>query len=405
MRSLTPGNRLQFLALGFALVCCCTLLVAQNRSESSKQANANGTFRIAGIVVSQTTGAPLARTRVSVTDTRNPRNAQWVVTGDDGHFAFDGFAAGKYSLQGARRGFIPTTYDQHGQFSTAIVTGAGVDTENLTLRLVPSATITGKILDESGEPVRNAAVRLYRENHSLGISQVTPFSFANTDDQGTYEFAPVIPGIYFVSATAHPWYAIHPSSSTADGTPAPSVDASLDVSYPSTYYSGTTESDSATPIPVKGGDHLQIDLHLEPLPSIHLSFHVPENKQGFQWPRLKKRVFDTLEDIGSEARWQGVDGRSELTGVPPGRDTVRVQGSSPEEPGQIREMDRTNERQDLDCLPGESLASLKLSAKMLGGEKVPQQLALILRDARLRNADFRQVDGNGEAHFENLAAG
>ena len=50
-----------------------------------------------------------------------------------GKFEFNGLAAGKYSLVGAKRGFVTSAYDQHDQFSTAIVTGAGLETEALIL--------------------------------------------------------------------------------------------------------------------------------------------------------------------------------------------------------------------------------------------------------------------------------
>ena len=102
-------------------------------------------------------GHPLSRARVSLRDVKNAQNQIFMITGDDGHFEFANLPAGKYSLVGAKRGYISAAYDQHEQFSTAIVTGAGVDTENLTLRLVPTAVLTGHVFDESGEPVRDAS--------------------------------------------------------------------------------------------------------------------------------------------------------------------------------------------------------------------------------------------------------
>src|SRR5262249_11985929 len=156
-------------------------------------------------------------------------------------FEFNRLSAGKYFLAGARRGFIPTAYEQHQQFSTAIVTGATLETENLILRLVPAATISGKVFDESGEAVLHATVRLYRENHDFGVSRIPTASQESSDDRGFYEFWPLIPGMYFVSATGRPWYAMHPPSSRLEGaaSSAQAVDASVDVSYPTTFYADT----------------------------------------------------------------------------------------------------------------------------------------------------------------------
>ena len=135
-----------------------------------------------------------------------------VVTGDDGKFTFNAIPAGKYSLAGTKRGYITAAYDQHDQFSTAIVTGADLDTENLVLRLAPAAVISGKILDESGEPVRHASVTAYFDDHSSGVDQIRQARGTQTDDLGAYELPSLNPGTYFLSVDAKPWYAIHPAS-------------------------------------------------------------------------------------------------------------------------------------------------------------------------------------------------
>ncbi len=92
-------------------------------------------------------GHLLANVRVTVADTKNPQKVESVVTSEDGKYQFNGLPAGKYSLSARKRGFISAAYDQHEQFSTAIVTGAGLDTETLVLKLAPDAELTGKVLD------------------------------------------------------------------------------------------------------------------------------------------------------------------------------------------------------------------------------------------------------------------
>src|SRR5207302_327456 len=142
------------------------------QSGSREGAPVNGSFRIAGTVVSASSGAPLGQALVSIVNTKDPRDAHSMVTSEDGHFEFKQLKAGKYSLKGARRGFVTGFYNQHEQFSTAIVTGVGVDTENLVLRFSPSAVLSGKVIDEWGEPVRHANVTLYRNDPSAGESRI-----------------------------------------------------------------------------------------------------------------------------------------------------------------------------------------------------------------------------------------
>ena len=253
-----------------------------------------GTYRIAGTVVSAISGAPLAEARVSIVDVKDEKKQRSMLTGEDGRFAFTQVPAGKYSLEASKRGFEAGAYDQHEEYATAIVTGAGLDTENLALRLQPSAVLSGRVLDEAGEPIRGASVTLYRQDHNLGISRILRIGNDQTDDLGGYEFASLAPGTYFVSASATPWYAIHSAQSNqGDGSTESPADPSLDVAYQTTYYQDVTEPDAALPIPLKGGDHLDVPLHFAPVPALHLRFHTtgtPES--GYQVPNLLKPTLD-----------------------------------------------------------------------------------------------------------------
>jgi len=170
------------------------------RVAAGGQLQSGGGFRIAGRVVNAKAGTPLERARVSITDTKNPQRSLSVLTSDDGQFQFNGLPAGKFALEGAKRGFIRAAYDHHDQFSTAIVTGAGLDTESLILRLDPVAVLSGKILDEAGDPVRHASVTLYREDRFSGVSRIHRIRETQTDDQGSYELTPLDAGTYFVAA-------------------------------------------------------------------------------------------------------------------------------------------------------------------------------------------------------------
>ena len=225
-----------------------------------------------------------------------------------------------------------------------------------------------------------------------------------TAEGGRFEFNRLRAGKY----SSRPWYAVHPPLSHPGGAEisSPVVDASLDVSYPTTFYADTTEADTATPVTLKGGDHVQIDIHLEPVQSLHLLFHVSESGQnGFSMPTLQKRVFDSVEAVGSEGAQSVSPDTYEMTGVPAGRYTVRLHSSTSGESDQTTEMNLTKDGQELDSSPGEPLGSLTLSVKILGEEKLPEQLFLTLRDAQLRTVGFQKVDRNGGVHFEGLPAG
>ncbi|HWY59302.1 MAG TPA: carboxypeptidase-like regulatory domain-containing protein [Terriglobales bacterium] len=400
----SPLWRSRILASGFLLVHSLAAFAAQG-SAWQTQLSATS-LRIAGTVVSSTGGNPLARARVVIADATNPQNRQSMITSEDGRFEFKSVPPGKYSLQGAKRGFISAGYDEHEQFSTAIVTGAGFDTANLILRLAPSAVLSGKILDEFGDPVRHAAVSLYREDRSAGVGRILKFRADSTDDQGVYEFAPLDAGTYFITAMATPWYAVHPVSTHqpgAENLPA-SVDRTLDAAYPVTYYGDSTEPDDATPIPIRGGDHLQADIHLNPVPALHLLFHIPDNgEHGISVPMLQRPSFDGVDNVQTGGAEQVSPGVFEINGVAPGRYSVRLPGSG--QGNETNEVDLANDGQELDVSGPERAGGVKATVQVLGEATLPPQIEIALRNNKMRIVAWQEMNEKGEVEFNDLAPG
>jgi uncharacterized surface anchored protein len=394
---------------GLALVHSGGAFPRQNPAVQ-EGARAGQSLRIAGTVVSATTSEPLAQARISLAETKDRAKTISMVTSEDGHFEFSQLKAGKYSLQGAKRGFVASAYEQHEQYSTAIVTGPEFATEHLVLRLTPMALITGHVIDEFGDPVRSANVVLFLENHGAGMSRIIRFTNATSDDRGFFDFSLLRPGKYYISVGAKPWYAMHPATaSTTAERPAPQISPALDVAYPTTYYNGATEADSATPIEVKGGDRLQVDVHLNPVPALHLIFRIPENapdqQNNFSMPMLQKHVFDSLEFVQSDGMRQVAPGMYELMGVAPGRYTVRAKNPESGQLEQSANVELDRDGQELSDSRGEALGSLKLSVKIPGEETLPKQYGVGLQDSRRRVVAFRQGDLTGKFTFENLPPG
>jgi len=396
--------------LALCLIAAVTLCAA-----AKAQKPAAGGYRIAGTIVSQIDAHPLARGRVTVRSVKNPGQFLTMVTAEDGKFEFTGVPAGKYSLNGAKRGYVSAAYDQHDQFSTAIVTGAGLDTETLTLRLAPDAMITGKVLDEAGDPVRHAMVSVYYDDHSNGVDQIHMHNGAQTDDQGTYEIARLRPGTYFLSASAKPWYAVHPASeapgnrrSRANGAPSsadPSfVDPSLDVAYATTYYADATDPESATPIPIRGGERIEVDLHLNPVPALHLLFRVAgSGNNGYVFPQLQQPAFDGDSFVQTNGSRMVSPGLFEVSGIPAGRYNIRLSG--PGTATQMNGVDLTKDGEQIDTSASEPMASVKLSAQIPGDSTPLSQLRIGLRSGHRTLANWKQLDDKGEAQIDQLPAG
>jgi len=406
-----PNQRLiRFVALLMAgCVAYCWVAAAQTETgQRGVGVIPSGPYRIAGTAVNAKAGGPLARARVSISDSKNRQNLQSFVTGDDGRFEFH-VPAGKYELFAAKRGYIAASYNQHDQFSTAIVTGADLDTENLALRLAPDAVLTGRVLDEFGDPVRHAQVTVYREFHAQGVSRVVQFRSGVTDDQGRYEVTPLNEGTYFVSAKASPWYAVHPQPQLESAASSPQVaitqfpshvDPLLDVAYSITYYGDVTESDEAAPIPVRGGDRLEADIHLNPVPAMHLLLHVGTEGESVSLPRLEKPAFQGVEPINGEI--VGIaPGVFELTGVAAGRYSVVTNDAD----GEMKELAESNlSSGELDLSSAKSTSKITAKVQIEGTPTIPAPFQVAMRDGKGRQK-VSQVDAKGEANFANVGAG
>ena len=395
----------------FSLLATRAVTAAQTPAISQAPIPGNS-YRIAGTVVSKVDAHPLARARITVRDAKDEHKFEFLVTSDDGRFQFSNVPAGKYSLTGAKRGFITASYEQHEQFSTAIVTGAGIDTETLVLRLAPTAIISGKVLDEAGEPVRHATVTSYFDDHSSGVDQIRQSHITQTDDLGAYEITSLMPGTYFLSAAAKPWYAVHPISTrsgssqsadtaNADGT---TFDRSLDVAYPLTYYADVTEADSAAPIPIRGGERLQVEIHLNPVPALHLLFRVHNNgNRGGIFPRLEQPAFDGSTFLQSDNVRTVSPGLVEITGVPAGRYNVRFYGAG--SGTQMNGVDLNKDGEELDTSTAEALSTVKISVHLSGETSLPPRLTLALQSAHRSMAGVQQVNPQGEVEFQQIPAG
>jgi Carboxypeptidase regulatory-like domain len=396
------------LKIGIIASFACCLCASGSAAQAVDHVQPfSGPFRVTGMLVNKVDGHPLAQARATLADTANPQKSQSVITSQDGKFMFPTVPAGKFSLTGFKRGYIPAAYDQHDQFSTAIVTGAGLDTENLVLKLASDGMIFGRILDEAGDPVRHATVTLYYDDHSEGIDRIRNAQNATTDDLGEYELTSLRPGTYYLSATAKPWYAVSPPSdaeaSKSDTQSRATADRSLDVAYPLTYYPDTTDSDSASPIPVRGGERLEVDIHLNPVPALRLRFRVSGDSRGrFEVPQFEQHSFGESTHIEATVTSMVSPGVIEVSGIPAGRYDVSLIGQGVR--SQISGVDLTTQGQEVDTSAAEASSNVKMSVQLQGASK-PAELIVALRSQGKLGIRGSQVDANGEAEIQQIPAG
>jgi uncharacterized surface anchored protein len=247
----------------------CLWLVLTMCAAAYSQAQTPAKGSLEGQVVNAKTGAPLKKAGVRLTMVYTgvgPRPAGGPVartaeTDDQGRFAFAGLDAGKYRLIAERQGFLRQSYGErkYSGGGTPVPVAEGQSVKSILFRLNPQAVITGKVLDEDGEPLANVQVRALRYVYMGGRRQWTQANSANSSDIGEYRLPELQPGRYLVSTNArNGGRGMNMIFQSAEPlTPLP------DMTYAATYYPSTTDATTAMPIDVGAGGEIHgIDIRL-----------------------------------------------------------------------------------------------------------------------------------------------
>jgi hypothetical protein len=154
---------------------------------------------IEGQVVSTTTGQPLRKVAMQLFRRGETTFGLGVISAmsdDNGKFKVDNVAPGNYGLFGSRTGYVSES--RFNARNQTIQLGPGQRLSDLLIKLTPQGIIAGSVLDEDGDPIPYAQVKLYRER---GLrTQMRPDQASNADAEGHFVLTGVTPGRYYVAA-------------------------------------------------------------------------------------------------------------------------------------------------------------------------------------------------------------
>jgi hypothetical protein len=394
-----------------------------------------GEFQISGTVVDANGGQPLVNARVAIAPVSQRDAFITVITGDDGRFLFSSLVAGKYTLTAQRRGYLTQAFNQHEQYSSSIAAGLGLESGNLVFRLPRECVISGSVIDDRGDPVREAQVTLFQSMFIGGSRSVRPRTSTATDSEGFYRFAHLPAGRYFIAVSGEPWYAQRPTPNagmrlnSADGSSlnvdvgspagsgpvneqaAPAAEeppSPLDVAYPITFYPGVTGAVAASAIALDKGEKVSADLILHAVPAMHIRIATGNTDETHQsYGTLEQRFFD---GASMSVRTQTISiapGVMELVGVAPGHYTLKTDGwnDGHMQPGQEREIDVSGSG-ELDTSHDRSLASFKGTVSLEAGASMPAQAFIVLRDKKSGRVVSDRFNAKNEVEIsQGVAAG
>ena len=115
-------------------------------------------------------------------EARTGSTARHVLTTADGHFVFRDLPAGRYSVATAALGYVTNDYPPY-----VVELSDGDRPKNVVLRLWRLAAISGRVIDERGDPVVGMSVvplQRVTAGNSLVLRRV--YAGTSTDDRGVF---------------------------------------------------------------------------------------------------------------------------------------------------------------------------------------------------------------------------
>ena len=311
-------------AIILALCCCFSLLAQQagQRPAGRPVMAANPvdvpppTIRpedkcsIEGTVVNAVTGEPLKKAHLTLRPLGMQNGIPYGTTTDNaGHFLIDDVDPGRYSFSANRNGFVSQSYSPQGTANrNANLTLANAQKlKQVVFKLTPQGVISGRIVDEDGEPLANVMVQCMSYGYQRGRRQLMGQQGTSTNDLGEFRLHDLRPGKYVISATYRSpdmWNQV--AERTVGSTQA--VQAA-DEGYATTYYPNTTNAAIASQLDITPGAQISgINMTLARVRTVRIKGHisgmeaqtrrqanimlVPRDNAGFGMPRAMARVMD-----------------------------------------------------------------------------------------------------------------
>ncbi|PYR26252.1 MAG: hypothetical protein DMF98_09555 [Acidobacteria bacterium] len=211
---------------------------------------------ITGRVTAEGTNAPVAGARVVVMTAGRRAGPMGpppqATTDQDGRFAFDKLAPGEYGLNVQKTGFAPTNESMTRQRTFTVAAG---QTLAVDLHLQRGGVITGRVLDERGEPMTDVRIMAMRRmpvpiNAGPGPQFLTaPMQWPQqTNDLGEFRVAGLAPGEYVIAAVPYGF-----SGFGGPGVTPRSSAGAAHTTTVTTFYPGTADQADAQVVTVAAG--------------------------------------------------------------------------------------------------------------------------------------------------------
>jgi len=275
------------------------------------------TATLAGTVVKEPGSQPLKKVLLHLIAEDQKQGGNYTAdTDSEGRFRIEKIQPGRYRLLLEKTGFHQINLRGHQAEGSILSVQPGQEANDLLFQMLPAAVITGKVVDEDGEPLPGYGVSLLRKRPGKSRE---PEGVGNerTNDLGEYRFGGLFPGQYLVAVIPLPdTRNFEHLAKEPDGT-----STKPDLNYLVTYYPGTTDSAQAAAISLRAGDEMPVNFTMVP----GRTYRVRGIVTGL--PASQKPLVQVIsKGVNStmNAAEVAADGQFEVRGMAPGSYTITV---------------------------------------------------------------------------------
>jgi protocatechuate 3,4-dioxygenase beta subunit len=221
-----------------------------------------GTARLRGRVLSAESGGPVRRAQVRISG--QDIGSKSAMTDAEGRYEFKDLPAGRFNLSATKAGFVTVQYGQTRPFESGkpidLTDGQLLDKADFSMPR--GSAISGRLVDEFGDPIADATVSAMRSVWSNGRRRLQPTGrTATTNDLGQFRIYGLSPGDYYVNGAFRggDMMAMEIAMSTMAGaSPSGGPTGSIPNSgYAPTYFPGTANGAEAQKITLAVGQEAQ----------------------------------------------------------------------------------------------------------------------------------------------------
>ena len=294
--------------------CVLSLLTRIHAQDGVSPPN---TATLAGTVVKEPGSQPLKKVLLHFIAEDQKQGGNYTAdTDSEGHFRIEKIQPGRYRLLLEKTGFHQVNLRGHQSEGAILSVQPGQDVNDLLFQMLPAAVITGKVVDEDGEPLPGCGVSLLRKRPGKS-REPEVVGNERTNDLGEYRFGGLFPGQYLLAVIPLPdtrnFEHLAKESNGAAST--------QDLNYLVTYYPGTTDSAQAAAISLRAGDEMPVNFTMVPGRTYRVRgivTGVPANQKPIVQV-ISKGVNNTMN-----ATEVAADGQFEVRGMAPGSYTITV---------------------------------------------------------------------------------